>query len=208
MASQITHQLSNFSSTKHKYFNCFSVFRNPPIRISHSISAGRPVGCYKLLQVNFALKVCAKCIGIFPCLVRYAPHIGTFVVYFSLKWGKKIDKNVVKYRNRKGAKINMIQRLFLSMLPQKHLKIEKRTISNTEIRWTVALLQFSSLCSSCSSSPCIDKMDCQFYLFQNELFAGHTHNRPIDENNFLYFQSFIEKATFILVLINLKYLFQ
>ena len=132
MASQITHQLSNFSSTKHKYFNCFSVFRNPPIRISHSISAGRPVGCYKLLQVNFALKVCA----LHWHFSMSGPHIGTFVMYFSLKWGKKIDKNVVKYRNRKGAKINMIQRLFLSMLPQKHLKIEKRTISNTEIRWT------------------------------------------------------------------------
>ena len=135
--------------------------------------------------------------------------IGAFVVYFFFKMRKEDRQNEltkerpVKWWNK--AKI-IGYGLLLSMMPQKHLK--KRTISNTEIRWTVALLQFSSLCSSCSSSPCIDKMDCQFYLFQNELFAGHTHNRPIDENNFLYFQSFIEKATFILVLINLKYLFQ
>ena len=144
------------------------------------------------------------------CRAQHSHWLVHLWCIFSLKCGKKIQNELTKERPVKWwnkAKI-IGYGLLLSMMPQKHLKIEKRTISNTEIRWTVALLQFSSLCSSCSSSPCIDKMDCQFYLFQNELFAGHTHNRPIDENNFLYFQSFIEKATFILVLINLKYLFQ
>ena len=152
--------------------------------------------------------------GCMPCSTQTGLILVHLWCIFTLKCGKKVDKNEltkerqVKWWNK--AKNDWIRTVPINAALETFENWEEKPfpILRYDGRLTVALLQFSSPCSSCSSSSCIDKMDCQFYLFQNELFAGHTHNRPIDENNFLYFQSFIEKATFILILINLKYLFQ